>query len=102
MRRVYVATTRLDAYLLRDLLQHAGIAARVLNEHAAGGLGEIPFDAAQPQVWVDADEDLPRARTVAREFAARRSSTGVWHCRHCGEENPDTFELCWKCGAGQN
>lgn len=102
MRRLYVATTRLDAYLLRDLLQHFGIDARVLNEHAAGGLGEIPFDAAQPQVWIDDEADFARARAVAREFSARRTTTGSWQCRHCGDENPDTFELCWKCGAGQN
>lgn len=99
MRRVYVATTPLDAYLLRDLLSHAGIEAQVFNEFARGALGDIPLDAAQPQLWVD-DEDQQRAESLVREFSARRAVAGTLSCPHCGEENPDSFELCWKCGGG--
>lgn len=99
MRRVYVATTALDAYLLRDQLAHAGIDAKVFNEFARGALGDIPCDAAQPQLWVD-DEDEARAEGVVRDFASRRAAVGSRTCRHCGEENPESFELCWNCGAG--
>jgi Putative prokaryotic signal transducing protein len=100
MRRVYTAHALLDAYLVRDLLIHAGTAARVLNEHARSGLGEIPFDAAQPQVWIDRDEDEQRALALVREFEHRRTIQGVVYCRACGEENPANFELCWKCRQG--
>jgi hypothetical protein len=100
MRRVYIAHALLDAYLVRDLLNHAGIVARVLNEHARSGLGEIPFDAAQPQVWIDRDHDAERALILVREFERRRAIQGVVYCRACGEENPANFELCWKCGQG--
>ncbi|MFW5681793.1 MAG: DUF7577 domain-containing protein [Phycisphaeraceae bacterium] len=24
--------------------------------------------------------------------------TGPWRCEACGEENPETFEICWNCG----
>jgi hypothetical protein len=100
VRRVYVAHAQLDAYLMRDLLTHSGIVAHIFNEHARSGFGEIPFEAAQPQVWVARDEDVPHALTLVREFERRRAIRGVVYCRACGEENPANFELCWKCGQG--
>jgi len=99
MRRVYIATQRLDAYLLRDALAHRGIEARVFNEYAQGGLGDIPFDAVQPQVWVDA-QDFERALKVVDEFKNRRDAAPSKVCPNCAEINPGSFELCWKCGAG--
>jgi hypothetical protein len=24
-----------------------------------------------------------------------------WHCGRCGENCPDSFDVCWKCGAGK-
>jgi len=38
------------------------------------------------------DEDLP---PPPKEFLAH----GPWICQACGEENPETFEVCWSCGA---
>lgn len=99
MRRVYIATLRLDAYLLRDALAHRGIDAQVFNEYAQGGLGDIPIDAVQPQVWVD-DEDFDAAQSVVSEFKSRRADAPMRPCPHCAELNPGSFELCWKCGSG--
>ncbi len=99
MKRIYVASQRLDAYLLRDALVQRGIEARVFNEYAQGGLGDIPLDAVQPQVWVE-DEDVERACAVVGEFRCRGTPTANRLCAYCGEINPGTFELCWKCGAG--
>ncbi len=99
MRRVYVATQRLDAYLLRDALAHRGIEAQVFNEYAQGGLGDIPLDAVQPQVWVD-DEDFESAQEVVSEFRNRGPEAPGRICPYCEELNPGSFELCWKCGGG--
>lgn len=30
---------------------------------------------------------------------AELKDRGPWTCERCAEENPPTFELCWKCGA---
>lgn len=102
MRRFYRPGTRIEAYLLRDLLRHRGIEAHVFNENAQSAMGEIPVDVATPEIWLVSDNALAweQARTVVREFEAQKRITGVVHCRFCGEENPANFELCWHCGNG--
>ena len=97
MKRIYTAANRVDAFLLRDRLLHADIDAHVFNEHMASASGEIPFDAAGPQVWVD-DENVMRAKAVLAAFAEEQERSGTLRCAGCGEDNPATFDLCWKCG----
>jgi hypothetical protein len=98
MKRFYVASNRIDAYLLRDRLQHAGITSHVFNEHTQSIVGDVPPDVAAPQVWLDNDADLPEATAVLATYRTERSRTGTHLCGHCGEVNPATFDLCWKCG----
>jgi hypothetical protein len=95
-----VRLDRVQAHLLRDRLARHGIDAHVLNLHVQGAIGELPPDAALPQVWIADSRDRERARRVlaAHEADARRVGP-AWHCRGCGEENPAGFELCWRCGA---
>lgn len=83
-----------------DLLSHVGIKARLFNEHAQGGVGEIAFTEAYPEVWVINDFDLERALAVAQNYDTTPVDTGVVFCRKCGEENPGNFQLCWHCGSG--
>ena len=97
MKRLFDAHTRVDAWLLRDRLAHAGIDAWVFNEHMQSIAGDVPPDVAGPQLWVD-DEDFARARDVLAIFRAEREREGSVACARCGEANPATFELCWKCG----
>jgi ribosomal protein L40E len=98
MQRFFVASHRVEAYLLVDRLAHAGIKAHVFNEHVSSIVGDVPPDVALPQVWLDDDADRARAESVLREYQAERSRAGSAVCSKCGEENPATFELCWKCG----
>lgn len=100
MQRIFVATHRVEAYLLVDRLAHAGIKAHVFNEHMSSIVGDVPPDVALPQVWLDDDGDRARADAVLREYEAERNRTGSVFCPECHEENPATFELCWKCGKG--
>lgn len=79
-------------------LEQVGIEARVLNEHAQGGLGEIPFLQAYPEVWVMEEADATRAREVLTAFESAEVPPGKVHCAGCGEENPRSFEICWRCG----
>ncbi len=100
MQKLYSAANLLDAYLLLHRLQRAGIGARVLNQHAQGGLGEIPFTHAYPEVWLIEPADAERARAIVVEHeraVAEPETTRL--CRFCREENPGSFELCWRCGA---
>ena len=98
MKRLYTATGRIDAWLLRDRLGHAGIDAHVFNQHMQAIVGDVPPDVAGPQVWVD-DEAWARASSVLEAFRAEREREGSVACPRCAEDNPVTFELCWKCGS---
>jgi len=96
--RFYVARYRFDAYLLADRLKQAGIRAHVFNEHASSIVGDVPPDVAQPQVWLERDEDRDRATALLRSMEADAARGGTLRCPECGEESPGNFEVCWKCG----
>ncbi len=98
MLRLYTAADLPEAHLVVQLLGRAGIAAQVFNEHAQGGLGEIPFTHAWPEVWVIEDADHQRAQRVLDAWR-HAPAMPPRRCRDCGEENPGTFETCWHCGA---
>jgi len=98
MRRLYSAGGLTEAYLVLHRLDRADIAACVLNEHAQGGLGDIPFMHASPEVWVIEDGDFDRARTIVAEHESAGSPASPRGCRGCGERNPPAFEFCWRCG----
>jgi len=91
-------TDRTQAYLLRDILAHHGIKAHVFNAHMSSIVGDIPPDAAWPQLWLDDEADRVRAERVLRDHDMASNRRGVVFCRACHEENPATFELCWNCG----
>ncbi|HYN27780.1 MAG TPA: DUF2007 domain-containing protein [Burkholderiales bacterium] len=98
MVRIYSAATLPDAHLVRGLLGQAGIDATVLNENLQGGLGEIPFTHAYPEVWIVDERDLQRAREVIRQIERPAPSSGSVICPLCHEGNPGHFQVCWNCG----
>lgn len=102
MFRLCTAANLPEAHLLLHRLAHAGIEARVLNEHAQGGLGEIPFTHAYPEIWVMEAADESRAREILAEFERAPSSRETACCQTCGEINPPGFEICWHCGRTLN
>jgi hypothetical protein len=99
VKRIYSAATLPDAHLVLGLLAQAGIDAKVFNENAQGGMGEIPFTHAWPEVWIVDERDAPRARELVRQFERPQAATGAKRCAACGEENPGNFQVCWHCGA---
>jgi len=99
VKRVHAAATLAEAHLLVDLLADRGIRARIFNANASSLAGELPIEAALPQVWVDDPADANRAREVIESFT-RTPSGPTRKCPACGEDNPGSFDLCWNCGAG--
>jgi hypothetical protein len=98
MYRFCSAANLPEARLLCDLMAQAGVAARVLNEHAQGGLGEIPFIHAWPEIWLEDERDRDRAEKVLADYE-RADRRPPRTCADCGEQNPGAFDVCWKCGA---
>jgi hypothetical protein len=98
MRKIYSAATLPDAHLVRGLLAHEGIDARVFNENAQSLMGEIPVHLAWPEVWIVDEADTERARAIIRGIERSPASTCTAFCPNCGEENPGNFQVCWNCG----
>jgi Putative prokaryotic signal transducing protein len=97
MQKLYSAGNLQEAYLLLYRLEQAGIDVRLFNEHAHGGLGEIPFTHAYPEIWVVHAQDVERAQAIMRDYEAA-SQAPARQCPSCREENPGGFEVCWRCG----
>lgn len=100
MKRVYTASNLPEAHILLRLLEERTIRARVFNANASSLAGELPIDAALPQVWVENDADAARARELIDAFLKSSAHGPPRECPACGEENPPAFDLCWSCGAG--
>ena len=99
MIKAYSAANLQDAHILLGLLQASGIEARILNANAQGGLGEIPFTHAYPEIWLERSADLERARSLFERFERAPAGTQSVRCPACGEENPAGFEICWNCAS---
>jgi hypothetical protein len=98
MLRLCTAATLPEAHLLRDLLAQAGIEAMVFNENAQGGLGELPFTHAWPEIWIASPSDSERARGIVAAQERPVPAGPDRPCLACGEANPFHFQLCWQCG----
>ncbi|HVJ62115.1 MAG TPA: DUF2007 domain-containing protein [Tahibacter sp.] len=81
MRVVYQAENIVDAHLVKNALDHAGIHAFVAGEYLTGAIGELPV-MGLVAVMVD-DADVEAARSIAGEIdAALRDNRA----------NPGTFD----------
>ena len=100
MKKLYSANNLMEAQIILNLLEHAYIPAQLFNQHAQGGMGDIPFTHAYPEVWIMRDGDYERGKTIVRTYEKMPTVTGIINCPTCGEENPRNFQLCWQCGSG--
>jgi hypothetical protein len=98
MQRLYAAANLPEAHLLLGLLRGQRIDAHVFNENAQGAVGEIPFTHAYPEVWIENSADLLRARAIVEDYEHSRHLGENRVCGECSEENPASFDLCWRCG----
>lgn len=99
MQRLCTSANLAEAHLLLHRLMRAGIEARVFNEHAQGGLGEIPFTQAWAEIWIMENTQVARARAILKEFEDSPVTLTAQQCGACGETNPPGFEICWYCGS---
>jgi len=68
MINVYSANSTTEAHLIKNMLEHHGVAAYVAGHYLQGGLGELPvINLIQVQVAV-ADEAA--AREIIRDYEA--------------------------------
>ena len=99
VKRIYSAASLPEAHLLMHRLGEMGIPASLFNENAHGGVGELPFTHAYPEIWIEDPADEPRARAIVDEFEHGTGAVMNRKCTACGEHNPAAFEVCWHCAA---
>lgn len=100
MQRVYSGDLLADVAHAQNLLEHEGIKSFIKHATLSSALGDLPFLDCQPELWVYADDEAPRARRVLHEALAPGPRPGApWRCRRCGESNEPQFSACWSCGA---
>jgi Putative prokaryotic signal transducing protein len=103
IENVYLAGNLLEADFLRNVLESAGIEARVVGAGSAM-VGMFPHEEAAPCLWVRR-RDASAARQLLTEWEERRArpprdenqSAEGWKCTACGETVDAEFEMCWNC-----
>jgi len=101
MKKLYEALDRIEAQMLKDELEGAGVEAVILGDYLAGAAGELPTNI-WPAVWVVEDRDLARAEELLAGFIQRtqeKQQSGGWRCSVCGEWVDAGFDLCWNCAS---
>lgn len=99
---IYSAADLTEAYFLRDMLEQAGIATRVVGDTLTGMLP--PGEETAPRLWVFRGDEA-RARTLLEQFEKQHQRphpdddrpAATWQCPTCGEQVDSEFELCWNC-----
>lgn len=102
MKKLFSAQNITDAYLVQSLLAEANIKTHILNEYAQGGIGELPFTQAYPEIWIIEPSQYERAQDIVKAYEQRDRDIKTIVCPNCSEPNPDTFEVCWRCKADLN
>jgi hypothetical protein len=108
---VYSARHAAEAHWVRARLEEAGIAACVVGEALQGALGDIPFEAAAPRVWVRRSDAAPARSLIAQYEDELRHGDGQpsqaeirdaeatdGFCYHCGEPAARGQPTCAVCG----
>lgn len=100
MIKVYASQTLWMVTNVKNLLEARHISCEIRNEYAQGGVGELSFVDAWPEVWV-APEDAHLAKCCIKEMQLEGHHTASdvttdWFCP-CGEANGASFYSCWAC-----
>ena len=96
MKKVFTHENRMILFNLKNLLQAEGIETVVVNEFAAGGIGDLAAFDTWPELWVEDESRFEQARALVDEVMSRPARD--WYCRGCQEKNDAAFQVCWNCG----
>lgn len=99
MRKVFSSNEVGEAALIRDALVHHGIDVTIQNEHSGGSA--VPAFRPPAEVWVMRDDAYEDARRIVIDTISKlegKADLEPWACANCGEENPQSFDMCWSCG----
>jgi len=99
MKKVTSADSLVTISHYKNILESEGIPAFLRNEYLGAIVGEMPFQDAWPQLWVQNDLDYDRAvQLINSQTISNESPSEPWRCGKCGTENEGQFAACWNCG----
>lgn len=87
----------LQAHTWKGLLQTCGICVELKGEALLGGVGELPVDVQNVELWV-AEAELIQAQGILESMNVEGPQ---WQCVQCHEMNEANFELCWQCSGSK-
>jgi hypothetical protein len=99
---IYSAPDEAAAKLVCDLLEAHDIPCRMNGTSLVALRGALPMADATVTVEVLNSDDVERARALVIEFERAATSSDVWTCPACHEENPSNFDSCWKCSQAKS
>lgn len=88
----------------KSILDQAGIACYIRNEHSsaslgAGAMGLVQSHLFDPVLCIVDDDRFDEAIDLLRGQQSDDSSPQEeWTCPKCSEIVPAGFEVCWNCG----
>lgn len=92
---IIAAGNLLEAHTWKGLLESRGIEVEIKGEALLGGVGELPVEQHNVELWVaKSDYELAKA-----QLASLGTEGPQWQCVNCHEINDGSFELCWHCSA---
>ena len=96
MQQVFTNQSIALAGSVRSYLEEHDIPCQLRNEYSSSVMGEVSFFLVWPELWV-ADDNAQRALDLIKDLDNSARNGPDWKCRHCAEENPGTFDVCWQC-----
>ena len=96
MKKLYTNENRMIVFNLKNVLEGEGIATIVVNEFAAGGVGDLSAFDAWPELWLEDETQFEQANSIVENILNGKDDD--WFCRGCQEKNGAAFRICWQCG----
>lgn len=102
MKEVFVHPDSARVGLCKSLLEEAGIACFIRNEHTSSVFAGMPVPLFYPALCIHDDADLHAALSIVESTQNIAEPEGnEWQCPTCGESVPPGFDICWNCEAGR-
>lgn len=93
--RIVAGGNLLQAHTWKGLLETSGIEVELRGEALLGGIGELPVDLQNVELWVY-ESKYEQAKQMLESLNVESPQ---WQCVKCHEMNESSFELCWQCSA---